>query len=51
MDQEGCANEKDCEISCVPEKILQVFCKAAQTSQREHGISWVAFGMDEIIPK
>ena len=28
-----------------------IFCKAVLTSNQDHGISWVTFGMVEIIPK
>ena len=51
MDQEGCTNEKDCEFSCVQAKPSHISCKAAQPSEQDHGIFWVAFGMVEIIPK
>jgi hypothetical protein len=51
MDEEGCANESGCGFSCAPEKFSHIFCKAAQTSQQDHGISWATFGMVEIIPK
>lgn len=51
MDQEDCANEKGCEFSCVQEKFSHIFCKAAQTSDEDHRISRVTFGMVEIIPK
>ncbi len=40
MNQEGCANEKDCEFSCVQEKSSHNFCKAALTSNQDRGISW-----------
>jgi hypothetical protein len=51
MDQESCANEKDCEFSCVQEMSSDIFCKAVQTNDADHRISWVTFGMVEILPK
>jgi hypothetical protein len=50
MDQGGCANEKGCKFSWVQEKVSHIFYKADQKSNQDHGISWVTFGVAEIIP-
>jgi hypothetical protein len=50
MNREGCANELGCEFSWVEEKFAHIVCQADETSKQDHRISWLTFGMAEIIP-